>query len=68
MNYLEWSQEYIDTAEKLNEVITRLKAQKKRSSLSERKELDQKLAQYRASYGECMQIADLLKQRHMGIA
>lgn len=68
MNYLEWSEEYIETAEKLNEVIIRLKNERKRSSPSKRKELDQKISQYRACYGECMQTASLLRERHRGVA
>lgn len=68
MNYFEWSQEYLDTAEKLNEVIVRLKAERKKSSLSQKKELDSKITQYRACYNECMQTANLLMQRHCGVA
>lgn len=68
MNYLEWSEEYTETAEKLNEVIIRLKNQRKKSGPSKRKELDQKISQYRACYGECMQTASLLRDRYRGVA
>ena len=68
MNYLEWSEEYTETAEKLNEVIIRLKNQRKRSCPSKKKELDQKISHYKICYGECMQTADLLRQRHRGVA
>ena len=64
MNYLEWSQEYIDTAEKLKNVITLLKKKRKKSPLAEKKEIDAKLSMYRACYGECVQTAALLRQRH----
>ena len=64
MNYLEWSQEYIDTAEKLKNVITLLKKKRKKSSLAQKKEIDAKLSMYRACYGECLQTAAHLKQRH----
>ena len=64
MNYLEWSQEYIDTAEKLKNVITLLKKKRKKSSLAQKKEIDAKLSMYRACYGECVQTAAHLKQRH----
>lgn len=68
MNYLEWSEEYTETAEKLNEVIIRLKNERKRSSPSQKKELDRKLSQYRACFAECMQTADLLRDRYRGVA
>lgn len=68
MNYLEWSQEYLDTAEKLSAVIIELKAQRKKAPLSKKKEIDARLAQYRACYGECMQTADHLMQRYRGVA
>ncbi len=68
MNYYEWSREYTDTAEKLNEVILRLKAQRKKSNLSQKKEIDAKLAQYRTCYSECLRTADHLMQRYRGVA
>ena len=68
MNYLEWSQEYYDTAEQLDEVIRRLKTERKSSSLSQKKELDAKIAQFKIYYGECIQTANLLKQRHSDAA
>ena len=68
MNYLEWSQEYIDTAEKLKNVITLLKKKRKKSSLAQKKEIDAKLSMYRACYGECVQTAAHLKQRHKEVA
>lgn len=68
MNYLEWSQEYYDTAEKLGEIIDRLKEQRKRTSPAKKKEIDIKLSQYRTCYGECIRTADLLRKRHRGAA
>ena len=44
MNYLEWSQEYIDTAEKLQKVITLLKQKRKKSPLANKKEIDAKIS------------------------
>ena len=64
MNYLEWSQEYTDTAEKLKKVITLLKKKRKKSPLAQKKEIDAKLSMYRACYGECVQTAAHLRQRH----
>lgn len=64
MNYLEWSQEYIDTAEKLKKVITLLKKKREKSPLAQKKEIDAKLSMYRACYSECVQTAAHLRQRH----
>ena len=46
MNYLEWSQEYIDTAEKLQKVITLLKQKRKKSPLANKKEIDDLTPKY----------------------
>ena len=40
MNYLEWSQEYLNTAAELSKVIARLRKQSKGSSQAVRKELE----------------------------
>lgn len=68
MNYLEWSQEYIDTAKKLSNVITLLKKKRKKSPLADKKEIDAKLSMYRACYSECVQTAAHLRQRHKEVA
>lgn len=67
MNYIEWSQEYTDTADSLMAVIDRLKAQKESADLAGKKELDIKIAQYRSYYNECIAIANHLKARHEGV-
>ena len=68
MNYLEWSKEYEQTAERLNEVIVRLK--RKRSGLSEskKKELDDKIRFYRSCRNDAFEIAQHLLNRHRGVA
>ncbi|SCY05906.1 hypothetical protein SAMN02910441_00720 [Ruminococcus sp. YE282] len=68
MNYFEWSQEYYDTAEKIADIIERLKLRRKSAVLSEKKELDLRITNYKVIYNECMQIANHLLQRHKGVA
>ncbi len=68
MNYFVWSQEYINTAAELANVIERLKAKRKGLSKYEKKELDSKIAKYKTYYNECIQIADHLLERHKGAA
>ncbi len=68
MDYLCWSMEYYNTAADIADVIERLKAERKSASVSEKKELDTKLSQYKIYYGECMHIADLLMKRYEGVA
>lgn len=68
MDYFEWSMEYYNTASDIADVIKQLKAKRRQASVSEKKELDAKLSQYRIYYGECVQIADLLMDRYEGVA
>ena len=68
MNYFEWSQEYYDTAEKIADIIERLKLRRKSAVLSEKKELDLRITNYKVIYNECMQISNHLLQRHKGVA
>lgn len=68
MNYFEWSKEYIDTAKDFAYVIEKLKSRRKSASLSERKELDLKIATYKTYYNECILTANHLMHRHKGVA
>lgn len=68
MDYYEWSMEYRQSADRLLEVINRLKKSCKRASKSERKELDSKLHFYRQCYRECLDTAQHLRKRHEGAA
>lgn len=68
MNYFEWSQEYYNTAADIANVIEKLKSKRKDSVLSEKNELDRKIATYRTYYNECILIADHLLERHKGVA
>ena len=68
MNYLEWSKEYEQTAERLNEVIVRLKRRRGGLSESEKKELADKLRFYRRCRNEAYDVARHLLNRHKGVA
>ena len=64
MNYLNWSQEYLDTADRMQEVIDKLKARRQSASKTERKELEDRICKYRGYRGECLRIAAILRSRH----
>lgn len=68
MNYLAWSMEYINTADEISKVIDKLKKRRKAAPTSVKKELDQKITQYRIYYRECMETAALLRERHRDAA
>ena len=68
MNYLEWSLEYKAAAERLAETREKLKLRRAPAPLSEKKEIDRRIAQYRVCRGECLDIADHLMRRHRGVA
>lgn len=67
MNYYEWSNEYYNTALRINEVIDNLRLQRKNATLSEKKELDSKIIKYKGYYNECMHIANHLMMRYNGV-
>ena len=64
MNYLIWSQEYLDTADMMQKVIDKLNARRKGASKTEKKELEDKIYKYRGYRGECLRIAAILRSRH----
>ena len=68
MNYFEWSQEYLNTANEISLVIEKLKNKRKKVSASEKKELDMKIAKYKHYYNESISIANHLLYRHKGVA
>jgi hypothetical protein len=68
MNYLIWSQEYLDTADMMQKVIDKLNARRKGASKTEKKELEDKIYKYRGYRGECLRIAALLRSRHRDAA
>lgn len=63
MNYVEWSKEYYETAEQIGMVIDKLKNGRNNLNSSEKKEIDQKIAQYKIYYNECILIANHLAGR-----
>ena len=68
MNYLIWSQEYLDTADMMQKVIDKLNARRKGASKTEKKELEDKIYKYRGYRGECLRIAAILRSRHRDAA
>ena len=68
MNYYEWSMEYSAQADKLYDVINKLKAKYKRASKSEKKQLESRIREYRSCYRECVEISNHLMERHRGAA
>lgn len=68
MNYLAWSQEYMNTADELAKVMARLRKQSKGSSQAVKKELEARIAHYRVCHGECLRTAALLRERHRDAA
>ena len=68
MNYLIWSQEYLDTADMMQKLIDKLNARRKGASKTEKKELEDRIYKYRGYRGECLRIAALLRSRHRDAA
>ena len=66
IDYFEWSNEYKNTANNIEDVIDRLKSEKRGKSNFSKKELDVKIAKYKIYYNECIHISNLLLGRHYG--
>lgn len=67
VNYFEWSMEYKNTADSIQNVIDRLKAEKRGKSEINKKELDLKIAKYKIYYSECIHISNHLRDRYYGV-
>ena len=64
VNYFEWSMEYKNTADSIQDVIDRLKAEKRGKSEINKKELDLKIAKYKIhSVNLLKQMRAIHKQR-----
>ncbi len=63
MDYIKWSQEYIDDANKLLDAIEHKKAQLKSASLDERHTINADIIKLRNIYYESMLIAKHLSER-----
>ena len=66
VNYFEWSMEYKNTADSIQDVIDRLKAEKRGKSEINKKELDLKIAKYNIYYNEGIHISIHLMDRYYG--
>ena len=64
VNYFEWSMEYKNTADSIQDVIDRLKAEKRGKSEINKKELDLKIAKYKIYYNVCIHISNHLIDRY----
>lgn len=67
MNYLEWSNSYLETSKDMEAVIKKLNDKKKTALPSEKKEIDLRISKYRLYYYECISIANHLLLRHEGV-
>lgn len=67
MNYYEWSNAYYQTALEVDGSIEKLKIQRKNAPKSITKELDNRIAEYKRIYNDCMNIANHLMNRHYGL-
>lgn len=67
MNYLEWSNEYYNVAEKIAAVIENLKISRATADIIDKKAINLKIAQYKLYYNEMLDTANLLRDRHRGI-
>lgn len=63
MDYIKWSQEYIDDANKLLVAIERKKAKLKCATLDERHTINADIIKLRNIYYECMLVAKHLSER-----
>lgn len=63
MNYVKWSQEYLDEAKKLLKVIEKKKQKLKNATPDERKTLCSDIIHLRNIYYECMLTAKHLRER-----
>lgn len=64
-NYLEWSKEYREEAEKMLSVINSIKANT--SACRNKQDLYNKIRKYKECYYECLDIANLLEGRYKGV-
>ena len=63
MDYIKWSQEYLDEANKLLLVIEKKKQKLKNATLDEKQTLNSDIIRLRNIYYECMLTAKHLRER-----
>ena len=66
MDYLKWSQEYYDEAQKIQRNIERLKLKLKRAPLNEKRSTEDKIMKLRIIYYECIHTASYLASKVQG--
>lgn len=67
MNYLDWANEYLEAANKLNNMIVNLKNRRKHTNnIIERLIIDNKIAQFCSCRDECIRTANALRQKKSG--
>lgn len=68
MNYLDWSNEYLETVNRLNNMITNLKNRRKHTNnIIEKLIIDNKIAQFCSCRDECIRTANALRQKNQEI-
>lgn len=68
MNYLEWSREYEQAAAEMERLMERFQKERAKQGRAADRELTDKIAHYRTCRNECIDIANRLMQRHLGVA
>ncbi len=68
MNYFEWSKEYEQTARSLDRIIDSLTKQGAGKGDATKKEINNKIASYKAWRNEALRTANHLMRRHKGVA
>ncbi len=66
-NYLEWSKEYREEADRMMSVIDKYNAQLKGKNNADKRELREKIYKYKTYYFECCDIANHLEARYKGV-
>lgn len=67
MDYIKWSQEYLDEAARLLKVIEKKKQKLKKATLDERHTINAEIIKLRNIYYECMLTAKHLYERAGGM-
>lgn len=67
MDYIKWSQEYLDEAQRLLKMIDKKKQKLKKATLDERHTINAEIIKLRGIYYECMLTAKHLYERAGGM-
>lgn len=66
MDYKKWADDYFREAEKIGEIISKLKAKTKTANAEQRQSLNSKICKYREMYCDCIFAANTLFERFEG--